>query len=223
MHRRVDSSRPKRTCRMLADEKFVYEKSMTVLGYRCMRKLRTCTYGDVPMTGGGFDDWHFFRLRLPYRYLRRCLSGSSDFFQSLSHFLSLNRLSPPWVIVCFRSVILSLIALLTMNARCYTVLRLSLIARVKTIEGEKKILNCSFRFDILLSYCTKNCRYVIIIIITSFYTYQISAYFHLRKITKKKILSFSSIILAYYIYNEKEFWKIRGRNEHLVWQWNLSV
>lgn len=44
-----------------------------------------------------------------------------DFFQSLSHFLLLNRHSPPWVMVCFRSVILSLIALLTTNAvGCYT-------------------------------------------------------------------------------------------------------
>jgi len=41
-----------------------------------------------------------------------CMSGSCDFFQSLSHFLSLNRHSPPWVMVCFRSVSLSLIALL---------------------------------------------------------------------------------------------------------------
>ena len=87
----------KRTCRLYAT------------------KLRTCTYGDVPMTGGGFD-WRFFSFAISV-LISPCLSGLCDFFQSLSHFLSLNRHFPPWVMVCFRSVILSLIVLLTTNAR----------------------------------------------------------------------------------------------------------
>jgi len=61
--------------------RFVCKKNMTV-DY-VYAKLRTCTYGDVPMTGGGFDNWRFFRLRFPYRYLRVCPARVISFSRSL--------------------------------------------------------------------------------------------------------------------------------------------
>lgn len=104
-----------------------------------------------------------------------CLSGSCDFSfsrsLSFSFSLSLNRHSPPWVMVCFRSVILSLIALLTTNARCRLLHGATPTPRLiykdyRTLALIKKVLYSFFTHIILW-------EKIHIIIITPFYTHQI--------------------------------------------------